>query len=623
MICPFCETQNRDERDSCYHCGKDLSMLRLIVNKAKHHYNLALEHAERGRNQQAMVELQNTLDLDARHVNAHVVLGTIYAREEQFDKAKEEWKTALSLNPSTEKAYNYLGKSEAIEKDLPALQFFRMTSIVLGILFLSTLLWFAWLAKPASNARLLKTAMTNYQTGNWGEALTDLQKMTSQHRGRRREGNMVATSLMHLIDVSIQQRFDSAQMALRSGDYASAFEDLAYLEQKKLQGRDLESIQELKQTANERATAQLDQILTTYRATGEGYPYLRMRLDRIEDAVKAGYLKDLSLESIKKEIAELRQLHESNDLALIRADWTQDNNHATALIRTYQLIQGSGNDSSPETDEFFNRLLEIIREDIQDQTKPLLDSGDYEKALQVEDDLLGIYSQPLRKVILSKIVPVEETIRQVESEKYLDELRQAADQNEYEAFLELAQDSRVENLDVDAVTDLATSVTLYRERLAEQRISEVHELADEYQWDAALATIAKARELALNKEQREDLQDLEDSVRQNRAEAFIEELVKLDARFRVPPARRITKEIAQRVVDEWEDLLKYAPEIDEELLLKLEFYHAVSAFVIGDTEQARELFEDFVEHNGNEYADRAEEYLGLINEASSEDESDE
>ncbi|MCX7765787.1 MAG: tetratricopeptide repeat protein, partial [Candidatus Sumerlaeia bacterium] len=85
MICPYCRTINRDDQDICYHCNRDLSMLRLIVNKAKHHYNIALEHAERGRYVQAITELQNALDLDRHNIDALVVLGTVYARMGQLD----------------------------------------------------------------------------------------------------------------------------------------------------------------------------------------------------------------------------------------------------------------------------------------------------------------------------------------------------------------------------------------------------------------------------------------------------------------------------------------------------------------------------------------------------------
>ena len=122
MRCPFCRTENRDERDICYNCEKDLSMLRLIVNKAKAHFNTALEYAERDRNEEAIAELHNALDLDHSHVNSHVVLGTLYAKLGQMDKAKACWLEALTIDPRFEKAHQYLGKLDLGRKSLPVVR---------------------------------------------------------------------------------------------------------------------------------------------------------------------------------------------------------------------------------------------------------------------------------------------------------------------------------------------------------------------------------------------------------------------------------------------------------------------------------------------------------------------
>src|SRR5512133_3215649 len=103
MRCPFCRTENRDDRDTCYSCEKDLATLRAVVNKAKSHFNLGLEYAERGRNEEAIAELHHALDLDASHINSHVVLGTLYAKLGELAKADEHWKRALALDPRLEK----------------------------------------------------------------------------------------------------------------------------------------------------------------------------------------------------------------------------------------------------------------------------------------------------------------------------------------------------------------------------------------------------------------------------------------------------------------------------------------------------------------------------------------
>ncbi|GAB4315560.1 MAG: hypothetical protein Kow0059_07690 [Candidatus Sumerlaeia bacterium] len=136
MECPYCNTINRDDQESCYHCGKDLSILRLIVNKAKHHYNLALENAERGRYHEAKAELQNALDLDRSHVKSWLALGTVYQRLGDYENAKKCWRTALEINPDFCKLHEYLGKTDALRRTFPVLRRFRAAAIVTTLLLI-------------------------------------------------------------------------------------------------------------------------------------------------------------------------------------------------------------------------------------------------------------------------------------------------------------------------------------------------------------------------------------------------------------------------------------------------------------------------------------------------------
>ena len=139
MICPFCETANRDEMEKCYHCNSDLSMLRLVINKARQHYNIALEHAERQRYAEAIHELQDTLELHSDFPSAHVVLGTIYAKLEQYDDARAEWEKALALDPTTNKAYQYLNKLERVSKAMPTLRRLTITVWFLALVVVVSL----------------------------------------------------------------------------------------------------------------------------------------------------------------------------------------------------------------------------------------------------------------------------------------------------------------------------------------------------------------------------------------------------------------------------------------------------------------------------------------------------
>lgn len=132
MICPFCKTENRDERATCYHCEADLKMLRSVVNASRHHYNKALEHAGRGRNKEAITELHTALGLDASFVNGWVVLGTLHAKEERFDEAEKAWERALKLDDRYKKAHDYIAKIERLRPILPA--YLRLRRFAMGLM---------------------------------------------------------------------------------------------------------------------------------------------------------------------------------------------------------------------------------------------------------------------------------------------------------------------------------------------------------------------------------------------------------------------------------------------------------------------------------------------------------
>ncbi|HBF35422.1 TPA: hypothetical protein DDW35_12745 [Candidatus Sumerlaeota bacterium] len=133
MRCPFCHTENRNERDTCYNCQKDLAMLRLLINKARAHFNSALELAERDRVEEAITELLNALELDYTHVPSHVVLGTLYAKLGNLEKAEACWQHALSIDPQIERAHEYLKKTESVIQSLPICQRQRRTIWGLGV----------------------------------------------------------------------------------------------------------------------------------------------------------------------------------------------------------------------------------------------------------------------------------------------------------------------------------------------------------------------------------------------------------------------------------------------------------------------------------------------------------
>ena len=181
MICPYCNTENRDDRESCYYCNKDLSMLRLIVNKAKHHYNLAVEHAERNRFYEAITELQNSLDLNKNNVSARVLLGTIYAKQKKFDEAKKEWGNALSMHNSIQKAYQYINKAKKVESTLPTLKWVKLSIIALATSLLVILFLILQTIRSNPSEMLLKKAVRDYNEKQYGKALQKIETYAKKY----------------------------------------------------------------------------------------------------------------------------------------------------------------------------------------------------------------------------------------------------------------------------------------------------------------------------------------------------------------------------------------------------------------------------------------------------------
>ncbi len=171
MRCPFCRTENRDDRDTCYSCEKDLATLRAVVNKAKSHFNLGLEYAERGRNEEAIAELHHALDLDASHINSHVVLGTLYAKLGELAKADEHWKRALALDPRLEKAHLYLEKLQIAQHDLPVISRQRTALGVLGVLLCLAVALLIYKSLPNSSLHRYQAALDAYRNHQHGQVL--------------------------------------------------------------------------------------------------------------------------------------------------------------------------------------------------------------------------------------------------------------------------------------------------------------------------------------------------------------------------------------------------------------------------------------------------------------------
>ena len=220
MQCPYCRTENREDRDTCYHCKKDLSMLRLISHKARTHFNNALELADRSRDEEAVAELHNALDLDHAHAPSHVVLGTLHARLGQMDRAEECWREALAIDPQIEKAHEYLGKLQTVRRSLPIVYRQRLLIVFLTLVLLcfGGLLWKFNVPNP--NRDILERTWQLYELGRYGEALESVAKA----RKAERPDQYVTSTLLvgDIIRAEQGAAVRAARAYLASGDYVEA-----------------------------------------------------------------------------------------------------------------------------------------------------------------------------------------------------------------------------------------------------------------------------------------------------------------------------------------------------------------------------------------------------------------
>jgi len=208
MKCPYCTTENREDRESCYHCGKDISMLRVVINKARHHYNVALEHAERQRYPESLAELEHCLELDHSFVPAHVVTGTVYAKMGKFDEAERAWQAALSLDPHVAKAHEYIGKSALAKQAVPLLRRLRWavgSAVAVTVVF--TLL-IVWRARPTGHRGDVVRITAAIETGDYRTALEIAHRL--EDRAQSRDIRQAA----RIFAETVGQRYESAAIQM-------------------------------------------------------------------------------------------------------------------------------------------------------------------------------------------------------------------------------------------------------------------------------------------------------------------------------------------------------------------------------------------------------------------------
>ncbi|MCX7046949.1 MAG: tetratricopeptide repeat protein, partial [Candidatus Sumerlaeota bacterium] len=341
MICPLCESVNRDDRDKCYHCDSDLSMLRLVINKAKQHYNLALEHAERQRYDQAIAELRNTLDLSGNFAQAHVVLGTIYAKLSRFDEARTHWEKALALNPDCLKAYQYLKKVEVVREALPTvrrLRLFIWSLALLTVLFAGGM-FLALRSNP--DIKQMNKALDLYLHNEWGDAQEKFQTLTTSSNSFVAED---ANQWVHIISLQIENEVTQIGQNLAEGNLLQARKAMAALIKKKANEPNSEHIRSLAKAIQKRDFQLLADTLGQWRLQQKTPEEALKLIEELEPA----YAGDTRIQEARQAVQSALDSRKANSLDRILADYETTSNTQEAIRQVRRFLAANPNHQAAE-----------------------------------------------------------------------------------------------------------------------------------------------------------------------------------------------------------------------------------------------------------------------------------
>jgi len=332
MECPHCLTDNREDRETCYVCGKDISTLRLVANKARQHYNDALEHAERGRISEAIGELKNALDLDSSLVNAHVVLGTLHAREGRFDEARESWKAALALNPEMERAHDYLERVESVQAALPTIATYRRIALLLLVVLAVVAGIAIYALRPEPGSAALNAANQFIENGQYVRAEAKLEQATILAEPGS-EISIAAKSLLHTLNLDLQQRLRLIQDLKYRQLYPEALAAMAELEDAGPDAATSASLTTIRQDISYYYRNMISQLFAGYEQGDLDYATLHSEIDRFT----ALYPESPERDEILGYLERAEQMEIQTAMDELRRRFALDNNIQTAVEDLHQL----------------------------------------------------------------------------------------------------------------------------------------------------------------------------------------------------------------------------------------------------------------------------------------------
>lgn len=428
MICPFCNTENRDDRETCYFCNKDLSMLRLIVNKAKHHYNLALEHAERGRYSEAIIELQNVLDLDNKNINAHIVLGTIYAKMDEYNKAIEEWQRALELDTRFAKAHTYLEKAKTATEQRGIYKLARNLSIALSICvaIIVGLLFFQ--IKP--NKDIIIAEQTNkqyYEQRNFKKSLEMINNIIQNSTNK--EALLIAEGIKNNIQCQINIHCVQIENAIQNGDYLKAYKIGKRLMLYNPDSKTMSILDFYNNKITESICSTLKQAIHSFDYKDASYK----KIDEYLSDVKKNLPQSEDIDTLSLEFSKITKNFFNNKLLVIKSHYFQKKDFSSAIDSLVKLKETFPTEAAQN--QIQSTIDIIVKDKISFMGKniaALIDSNNLNDAEKEYAELNKFVNQ--FNVKSTDAEDIEKKLLSKKSANYIENIKRLYEQKDYEAL---------------------------------------------------------------------------------------------------------------------------------------------------------------------------------------------
>lgn len=432
MICPQCKTENRDERTECYHCGQELATLRMIVNRARNHYNEALEHAERERDEEAIRELKHALELDGSFVEAWLVLGTLYARAERLEEAKEAWETAMGQDPRFERGHQYLLKAQKIQPSLPQMRKLKQTVVALSGLLILVVAFAGWQSLPDTGMQKIDQALTEYEAQRWSAAIEKLADAKSDVAASGK-AKRAAGVLGEELRARLSDMLDTIRLSLEARQYPRAVAEISDIEALNPPGWVQQELGAIKRQMADSMVEAAEREIAAFREGTRRYAELEERLKRWAELAGEGEGK----QQISELLEEASSEHRRTLLARLRPEILAIEDDAKAAQRIDELaVQYPA--LRDELENLLRSRLAVVAEARTNEFDRLVRQGRLDEAEERLAEFKALYETLGRTAPEEITARMEAAIQQTERAIALEGLENAFEAGDYARVLDLA-----------------------------------------------------------------------------------------------------------------------------------------------------------------------------------------